>query len=222
MTANEGDVREYDGLNAAGREDVEVEDIALDPEAFPRTAAVLKSGAGIGKLKVSSFMGNTDGDADYDQLYSFGARSFAIRSPEGELVFDSGDDLEELIKASVPQPSSTPAARTTRWTTAATTRARSLKGITVASLFGRTYIFVMLERIGGVVVYEAGNPAAPTLVQYINTRNFGAPGNTAAAGDRGAEAARVVPAEQSPNGKPLLIVSNEVSGSLRVFEIAAK
>ena len=41
-------------------------------------------------------------------------------------------------------------------------------------------------------------------------------------GDRGAEAARVVPAELSPNGKPLLIVSNEVSGSLRVFEIAAK
>ena len=40
--------------------------------------------------------------------------------------------------------------------------------------------------------------------------------------DRGAEAARVVPAELSPNGKPLLIVSNEVSGSLRVFEIAAK
>ena len=42
----------------------------------------------------------------------------------------------------------------------------------MASLFGRTYIFVMLERIGGVVVYESSNPAAPTFVQYINTRNF--------------------------------------------------
>jgi len=79
---------------------------------------------------------------------------------------------------------------------------------------------VMLERIGGVVVYEASNPAAPTFVQYINTRNFAAAGNSQAAGDRGAEAARVIPAESSPNGKPLLIVSNEVSGSLRVFEIA--
>ena len=47
------------------------------------------------------------------------------------------------------------------------------EGVTVASLFGRTYIFVMLERIGGVVVYEASNPSAPTFVQYINTRNFG-------------------------------------------------
>ena len=69
------------------------------------------------------------------------------------------------------------------------------EGVTVASLFGRTYIFVMLERIGGVVVYEASNPAAPTFVQYINTRNFAAAGNTQAAGDRGAEAARVIPAE---------------------------
>ena len=35
-----------------------------------------------------------------------------------------------------------------------------------------------------------------------------------------AEAARVVPAELSPNGKALLLVSNEASGSFRVFEIA--
>ena len=220
VTANEGDVREYDGLNAAGNEAVEVEDITLDPVAFP-TAALLKSGAGIGKLKVSSFMGNTDDDAEYEQLYSFGARSFAIWSPDGELVFDSGDDLEELIKATYPSffnASSTNNTRDDR----SDDKGPEPEGITVASLFGRTYIFVMLERIGGVVVYEAGNPAAPALVQYINTRNFGAAGNTAAAGDRGAEAARVVPAELSPNGKPLLIVSNEVSGTLRVFEIAPK
>jgi hypothetical protein len=61
VTANEGDVREYDGINAAGNEAVEVEDIALDPVAFPQ--ANLKSGAqGIGKLKVDSFNGDTDGD----------------------------------------------------------------------------------------------------------------------------------------------------------------
>ena len=35
-------------------------------------------------------------------------------------------------------------------------RSRNVARVTVASLFGRTYIFVMLERIGGVVVYEAG------------------------------------------------------------------
>ncbi len=94
------------------------------------------------------------------------------------------------------------------------------EGVTVASLFGRTYLFVMLERIGGVVVYDIENPAKPELVQYINTRDFSADTETAAAGDLGPEAARVVPAELSPNGKALLLVSNEASGSFRVFEIA--
>ncbi len=32
VTANEGDVREYDGLNAAGNEAVEIEDIVLDSD----------------------------------------------------------------------------------------------------------------------------------------------------------------------------------------------
>ena len=72
-------------------------------------------------------MGNTDGDAEYEELYSFGARSFSIWSSDGALVFDSGDDLEEIIKAAYPS-NSTRATRTTPWTTAATTRAPSLKG----------------------------------------------------------------------------------------------
>jgi hypothetical protein len=41
-------------------------------------------------------------------------------------------------------------------------------------------------------------------------------------GDLGPEAARFVPADESPNGRPLLIVSNEVSGSLRVFEVVPR
>ena len=43
------------------------------------------------------------------------------------------------------------------------------------ALFGRTYIFVVLERIGGVMVYDVSDPAAPTFVQYINTRNSARP-----------------------------------------------
>ncbi len=43
---------------------------------------------------------------------------------------------------------------------------------------------------------------------------------TVAAGDLGAEGAHVISAEASPNGRPLLMVSNEVSGSLRLFEIS--
>jgi hypothetical protein len=94
--------------------------------------------------------------------------------------------------------------------------------VTVASLFGRPYLFVALERIGSIVVYELTDPRAPRFVQYLNTRNFGALPGSAAAGDLGPEASRIVPAEWSPNGRPLLLVSNEVSGTLRVFDIAPR
>jgi hypothetical protein len=66
------------------------------------------------------------------------------------------------------------------------------------------------------------DPKAPRFVQYINTRDFAAAPGTAAAGDLGAEAATFIPAESSPNGAPLLMVSNEVSGSLRLFQINPK
>jgi hypothetical protein len=97
--------------------------------------------------------------------------------------------------------------------------ADAFRRVTVAQLFGRQFLFVMLECIGGVVVYELTNPTAPRFVQYVNIRNVNEDANTAAAGDLGPEGARVIDAESSPNGKPLLIVSNEASGTLRVFEI---
>jgi len=93
------------------------------------------------------------------------------------------------------------------------------EGVTVARLFGRQYLFVMLERIGGVAVYDASDPASPRFIQYINTRSFDAAPGTPEAGDLGAEGARVVSAKDSPTGLPLLIVSNEVSGALRIYEI---
>lgn len=93
------------------------------------------------------------------------------------------------------------------------------EGLTVARLFGRQYLFVVLERIGGVVVYELNDPRAPTFVQYINERNFAGPG-TAAAGDLGPEGLHVIEARLSPTGKPLLMVANEVGGTLRIFEIS--
>lgn len=223
VTANEGDVREYDGLNApkttgTNDERVEIEDIALDPTAFPNAAVLTSRPAGIGRLKVTSFDGDTDGDGDYDELYSFGARSFSIWSAGAALVFDSGDALEQRTAAAFPANFNASSTNNTR-DDRSDDKGPEPEGVTVAQLFGRTYLFVMLERVGGVVVYEVIDPKAPTFVQYINTRNFSAAPGTAAAGDLGPEGARVVPAESSPNGAPLLIVSNEVSGTLRTFQI---
>lgn len=125
VTANEGDVREYDGINSAGNEAVDVEDIALDATAFP-DAATLQVNAGIGKLKVTRFNGDEGNDGDYEALYAFGARSFSIWSPQGVWCSTAATTSRRSPKPLTPL-SSTPAARTTPSTTAATTRDRSRK-----------------------------------------------------------------------------------------------
>jgi 2',3'-cyclic-nucleotide 2'-phosphodiesterase / 3'-nucleotidase / 5'-nucleotidase len=226
VTANEGDVREYAGLkapkpSATDEESIEIEDIVLDPTAFPDAATLQSRAAGIGRLKVTSFDGDVDGDGDYDALYSFGARSFSIWAPGGARVFDSGDALERITAAAYPGNFNASNNNNT-FDDRSDDKGPEPEGVTMAHVFGRQYLFIMLERIGGIVVYEVSDPRAPRFVQYINTRDFSAAPGTAAAGDLGAEAARFIPAESSPNGQPLLMVSNEVSGSLRLFQINPK
>ncbi len=97
VTANEGDARDYTGFSEERR----VSALTLDPTAFPNAAA-LRNNAALGRLNVTSTLGNTDGDADYDKLCAFGARSFAIWSDKGELVFDSGDQLERKVAELAP------------------------------------------------------------------------------------------------------------------------
>ena len=68
------------------------------------------------------------------------------------------------------------------------------------------------------MVYDVTNPREPQFAQYLNTRRFG---NDALPGqnDSGAEGVTFVAAEASPTGRPLLLVGNEVSQTLAVFEI---
>jgi hypothetical protein len=83
----------------------------------------------------------------------------------------------------------------------------------VTAKFGtKTFAFVGLERVGGVMVYDVSNPASPVYVTYLNTRS-------AATGDRGPEGLLFVKPADSPNGKPLLIISNETSGTTAVFQL---
>ena len=93
ITANEGDARDYDGFS----EEARVGALRLDPGAFPNAAA-LQSSAQLGRLTVTTANGDPDGD--FDELYSFGARSFSIWNAGIDLVFDSGDRLERIT--SVP------------------------------------------------------------------------------------------------------------------------
>jgi DNA-binding beta-propeller fold protein YncE len=233
LTANEGDVREWRGVAQPGVDSAtantearRVSALNLDTAAFPN-AATLIGNAVLVRLNVTVFNGNTDADPAFEQLYAFGARSFSVWDEEGRLVFDSGDALEQITR--LRNPSYFNANHTNNvnlgnpndWThdSRSDDKGPEPENVNVAKLFGRDFAFIVLERIGGVMIYELIDPTRPTFVDYVNTRVFGVAAESAAAEDLGPEGIIVVQAEDSPNGKPLLVVANEVSGTTRIYEI---
>ena len=231
ITANEGDVREWPGL-PGGSEAARVSTLTLDAAAFPNgTNTTLKANASLGRLNVTLFNGrtDTDNDSEFEKLYSFGARSFSIWNAGGVQVFDSGDAIEKIT--ALRSPALFNSTHTNNFNTDAnnqnwTRDSRSddkgpePENVTIKRLFGRQFAFIVLERIGGVMIYELTDPSAPVFIDYINTRVVNQTSTSAAAGDLGPEGVFVISEDESPNGKPLLVVANEVSGTTRIYEIS--
>jgi DNA-binding beta-propeller fold protein YncE len=215
VTANEGDARDYQGFAEEVR--VGSSGYVLDPTAFP-DAASLKNNANLGRLTVSRATGDSDGDGDFDQIHLFGGRSFSIFDTAGNLVFDSGDALERITAEQIPAFfNSTNSAN--EFDTRSDNKGPEPEGVVLGEVAGRMLAFIGLERIGGVMVYDITVPASPSFLQYLNTRDFTQPANTAAAGDLGPEGLLFIPAADSPTGVALLVVTNEVSGTTAVFSV---
>jgi hypothetical protein len=215
VTANEGDAREYATYEEAVR--LGSSSVVLDPVKFPN-AAVLKNNANLGRLNISRASGRNPVTDFYEDLFAFGTRSFSIWNDQGRLVFDSGDDLERLTAQVYPARFNASNSNN-EFDNRSDDKGPEPEGVVIGRVFGRQYAFIGLERIGGVVVYDISNPHAPFFVDYVNRRDFTQPVNTAAAGDLGPEGLLFIKAEDSPNGKPLLVTGNEVSGTTTIFEI---
>ena len=216
VLANEGDTRDSSGYS----EETRVGSMALDPAVFPPAVATdLKKSANLGRLKATTAQGDTAGNKVFKEIYTFGARSFSIRSESGALLWDSGDQFEQITAKAIPAFFNSNH-ETNKFDDRSDDKGPEPEGVTVGKAFGRTYGFIGLERVGGVMIYDLTEPTAPEFVQYVNPRNFTQPTNTAAAGDLGPEGLLFISEENSPNGKPLLVTANEVSGTTTIFEIS--
>ncbi|MBJ6110710.1 choice-of-anchor I family protein [Hymenobacter sp. BT523] len=218
ITANEGDSREYTGLNEINR----LGDAAyvLDPTAFPQ-AAMLKNSSALGRLNVTNKQGDTDGDGDFDQIYALGGRSFSIlNASTGALVHDSGDLLERVTSTDAAFGSLFNASNTTGTPTRknrSDDKGPEPEGVTIGMIRDTTYAFVSLERVGGVVVLNVNDPANPRVVQYLNNRSL-----TAGTGDLGPEGIVFVSAANSPTSAPLLLLANEISSTVAVYQVGLR
>jgi hypothetical protein len=220
VTANEGDSRDYDGFS----EEERVKDLVLDPTAFPN-ADELQDSAALGRLKTTTVNGDIDGDGDFDEIYSYGARSFSIRNAYGKLIYDSGDDFERITADLLPEHFNSNNDDNDSFDSRSDDKGPEPEGVTVGKIEDRTFAFIGLERVGGIMVYDITNPHRVRFVDYLNNRDFSVEAklekgvSNPLAGDLGPEGITFIDEDDSPIEKPLLVVGNEVSGTTTLYAI---
>lgn len=192
FTVNEGDVREYDGFEEAER----VASITLDPSVFPN-AIDLQTAGQLGRLNITTTLGDENKDGKYEALYSFGARSFSVwNGNTGKLLFDSESKLEKAIDAAGFYPDGR-----------SDDKGIEPEGIDIGEVGGQSIAFVGLERSDAVAVYNVSNPTSPKLLQILSTGD--AP-----------EGILFISSKNSPTKKSLLVVSSEGDGVVKVYSPA--
>lgn len=213
ITANEGDEKEYDdfeeriAVNAAG--------YLLDETLFPN-ASVLKQPHNLGRFRATNLNGDLDNNGKFEKIRSVGSRSFSIFNADTKaIVFDSGDDFEMYTAAHYPtifnadHEANAPKSRSRA-------KGPEPEGVTVATIAGQTFTFIALERIGGVMIYNVTDPNNVTFTDYKNNRS-----TSAYSGDFGAEGIIYIDKADSPNSKGYVIIANEISGTLTIYEVNA-
>ena len=73
--------------------------------------------------------------------------------------------------------------------------------------------------IGGIAIYDVTFPWKPIFRNYVNCRDFTGDAAAGTAGDLGPEGLLFIPANESPTGDPLLVVTNEVSGTTSILRV---
>lgn len=229
------------GFNAEGDYPAHLQKIAngvkgakLNPVTFAYCGATAteagdcRKDGHLGRLNIAWNMGyqtNADGspklDANgrltYDKLYAYGARSFSIWNTQGQLVWDSGSEFEKKISELFPTYFNTDH-EAVSLDDRSDNKGPEPEGITLGTIGAKTFAFIGLERMSGVMVYDITTPMQPKFVEYFTTRNF-VETDSAKQGDLGPEGLIFIAAKDSPNGKPLLVVGNEVSGSTAIYQV---
>lgn len=145
--------------------------------------------------------------------YLYGGRSFSIFAVAEDglsLVYDSANEFEAKTFKYLPAYYNVSnddvelESRTAK-------KGIEPEAVTLAAVNGRTYAFIALERIGGIMAYDITDPAKAAFVNYINTRDF----NTATGGDVAPEGLAVLAREESV----YLLAAFEVSGTVASYRL---
>jgi hypothetical protein len=190
FTANEGDSREYTAFTEVKR----VSAVTLDATAFPNGAA-LKQNSALGRLNITTTLGDTDNDGDFDALYSLGARSFTVwDASNGSLVFDSKNELDIKTKEANLYDDGR-----------SDDKGSEPEAITIGRVGSKLVAYVGMERSDAVAIYDITVPTKPVFIKVIATGD--AP-----------EGVHFISASKSPIQQSLLVVSSENDGVIKIYK----
>ena len=191
VTANEGDSRDWTG--------------------FCNEKEILLDGCEVVTLDTSFYDG-----LDPDKTYLYGGRSFAIyEASTMTQVFESGSEFETITAEVLPDVFNCSNDKISMDNRSGK-KGPEPEDVAIGTIGSRTYAFIGLERIGGIMMYDITNPYAAVFVNYINSRDY----SSAIKGDVSPEGLCFIPANQSPTGQALLLAANEVSGTVAIYRLA--
>lgn len=242
VTANEGDAREYffdvadeAACTAANGLDYDVDDGCLawideykikdieDAGITVQADSALEKylDSDIDSLRITMAAGDMDNNGELDTPVAYGARSFSIWDQNGNVIYDSGDDMEVITAAlyganfNNTDDENAPDDRSEN-------KGPEPEAVTVGMIDDKQYAFIGLERTGGVMVYDVTNPFAVSFVDYVNNRDLTEGLDISLIGDLAPESIVFVPANDSPTNNALLLVGYEVSGTVSVYQITPR
>lgn len=242
VTANEGDAREYffdvadeAACTAANGLDYDVDDGCLawideykikdieDAGITVQADSALEKylDSDIDSLRITMAAGDMDNNGELDTPVAYGARSFSIWDQNGNVIYDSGDDMEVITAAlyganfNNTDDENAPDDRSEN-------KGPEPEAVTIGMVDDKQYAFIGLERTGGVMVYDVTNPFAVSFVDYVNNRDLTEGLDINLIGDLAPESIVFVPANDSPTNNALLLVGYEVSGTVSVYQITPR
>lgn len=204
VTCDEGDDRDWPGMDP-------LVDVARVDEVMSAGAGGAAAFEALGRLKVCSFTGDTDGDGRIDRPTALGARSVSVWSAdELSLVGETGPQFEQAMRDRVSGRFN--ADDEGQVDNRSDDRGPEPEGVVIGEHRAAPVAFVSLERPGAVAIVDLSKPASPRLVGLHDS---------AGEGDFGPEGLAWIKAELSPVGSPLLVVSFEKSGTLSVYRVVS-
>ena len=197
VTANEGDAREW------GDYENTTNDLTID-----------------GEDKVEVLINGEHDGLEEGKHYLLGARSFSVWDTEDmSLAFDSGDMIESYIAASGDYAAYFNCSNDdVELDSRSRKKGPEPEAVNVQTIDGKTYAFVALERQGGVMMFDITDLENVEIVSYANSRDYTAD----MAGDVAPESVAFVPAADALNGKNMLVVANENSGTIAIYSMESE